>query len=84
MDLKCPNFKSECYPWTTDCRVLFSNPGEESADLDPKVQYNFDNCYCAAILIDNKYIWCCTVTIRDSFDEEERKLLLSEIPSEIN
>ena len=37
-----------------------------------------------SIVIDNKYVWCCTMTVKDSSDEEDRKLLLSEIPSEDN
>ena len=84
MDQKCPNFKSECYPWTNEYRVLFSKPGDTTADLDILSHYNFNSCYCGAVLIDNKYVWCCTMTVKDSSDEEDRKLLLSEIPSEDN
>jgi kynurenine 3-monooxygenase len=84
MDFNCPNFKSEIYPWTNEYRVLFSQPGMESPDLDPKVHYIFNSCYSATILNDNQQLWCLSLTARDSDDEETRKLLLSDDQSEDN
>jgi kynurenine 3-monooxygenase len=34
MDTNCQNFKSDIYPWTNEYRVLFSQPGIETPDLD--------------------------------------------------